>query len=281
MIIKSIGVLSHPKIAETSTVADLIEQALRSWGVSTYRASTWDSASIETIIEKLDLLVVLGGDGSTLRAARLASPHGVMVTSLNMGRLGFMSEMQLSDWKDSLRKMVDGEYWIEERMMLHTEAYRDHELLGSREALNDVVVSRGTLARIVRVRTIVDHSLLTTYACDGLIVSTATGSTAYALAAGGPILPPTLKNMVLVPIAPHLSLDKPIVLSQGSIVDMVIGTDHQAILTNDGQDEMTLHDGDRVTVQASKYVARFLRVKSQQYFYHTLMTRLKPEPCDS
>ena len=280
MIIKSVGVLRHPKIAETSDVAEQVITALREWGVAAHLASTWDTTSIEAIIQKLDLLVVLGGDGSTLRAARVASPHGVMVTSINMGRLGFISEMQPNDWRTSLRRIIDGDYWIEERMMLHTEAYRESEKLGSRDALNDVVISRGTLARIVRVRTVVDHSLLTTYACDGLIVATATGSTAYALAAGGPILPPTLKNIVLVPIAPHLSLDKPIVLSQGSIVEMFVGTDHQAILTNDGQNELTLRNGDRVVVQAGKNVARFCRVQSPSYFYHTLMTRLKPEPCD-
>jgi NAD+ kinase len=280
MTIQSVGVLSHPKIAQTNDVAEQVEGALNEWGLTAYRASTWDTASIEAIISKLDLLVVLGGDGSTLRAARVATPHGVMVTSINMGRLGFLSEMQPSNWRTSLRRMIDGDYWVEERMMLHTEAFRETERLSSREALNDVVISRGTLARIVRVRTVVDHSLLTTYACDGLIVATATGSTAYALAAGGPILPPTLKNIVLVPIAPHLSLDKPIVLSQGSVVEMFVGTDHQAILTNDGQDELTLKNGDRVVVQAGQYVTKFLRVQSPNYFYHTLMSRLKPEPCD-
>jgi NAD+ kinase len=133
---------------------------------------------------------------------------------------------------------------------------------------------------MVRVRTSVDGSLFTTYACDGLIVATATGSTAYALAAGGPILPPGLKNIVLVPIAPHLSLDKPIVLSQGSVVEMIVGTDHQAILTNDGQDELTLRNGDRVLVQSSDCVARFARVQSRNYFYQTMMNRLRSEPCE-
>ncbi len=279
-MVTRVAVLSHPKIEQTNEVARQIATVLTGWGIVVHRVSTWDTAAIEKIIDALDLLVVLGGDGSTLRAARVASPHGVMITSINMGRLGFLSEMSPDTWMSDLRQIIDGQYWVEERMMLHTEAFRDSQQLGSRDALNDVVVSRGTLARIVRVRTVVDGSLLTTYACDGLIVATATGSTAYALAAGGPILPPTLKNIVLVPIAPHLSLDRPIVLSQGSVVEMIVGTDHQAILTNDGQDEMTLKNGDRVVVQASPFVTRYLRVKSPNYFYHTLMTRLKPEPCD-
>jgi NAD+ kinase len=279
-MIKHVGVLSHPKIAETGEVAARVEGYLREWGAQVYRASTWDTPSIEAIIDKLELLVVLGGDGSTLRAARIASAHGVMVTSINMGRLGFLSEMQPDNWQTPLQRMVNGDYWVEERMMLRTEAFREGQSLGIHEALNDVVISRGTLARMVRVRATVDGSLFTTYACDGLIVSTATGSTAYALAAGGPILPPLLKNIVLVPIAPHLSLDKPIVLSQGSVVEMVVNTDHQAILTSDGQNEVTLKSGDQVVVQASPYVARFARVQPRNYFYHTLMSRMKPEPCE-
>lgn len=278
--IRSVGVLSHPKIVETNTLASQVVADLNQWGITTYRASTWDTASILAIIEKLDLLVVLGGDGSTLRAARVAAPHGVMVASVNMGRLGFLSEMQPANYTTVLQGMIAGDYWVEERMMLRTQAYRDARALHMRDALNDVVVSRGTLARMVRVRTSVDGSHFTTYACDGLIVATATGSTAYALAAGGPILPPVLRNMVLVPIAPHLSLDRPIVLSQGSVVEMQVNTDHQAILTNDGQDEQTLQDGDRVVVQACPYTALFARIQPQNYFYRTMMSRLKPEPCE-
>jgi NAD+ kinase len=279
-MIKRVGVLSHPKIVATNEVAAQVDAALREWGVSPYRASTWDTPSIEAIIDKLDLLVVLGGDGSTLRAARVASAHNVPVVSINMGRLGFLAEMQPDTWRERLHRIIEGDYWVEERMMLRAQASRDSESLGTRLALNDVVISRGTLARMVRVRTSVDGSLFTTYACDGLIVATATGSTAYALAAGGPILPPGLKNIVLVPIAPHLSLDKPIVLWQGSVVEMIVGTDHQAILTNDGQDELTLKNGDRVLVQASDCVARFPRVQSRNYFYQTMMNRLRPEPCE-
>lgn len=279
-MISNVGVLRHPKIVETNQVAQQVDDKLREWGVQAHQVSTWDTAAVEAIIDKLDLLVVLGGDGSTLRAARIASGHGVPVTSINMGRLGFLSEMQPDNWEGALQHMVAGEYWVEERMMLRTKAYRDSTSFIARDALNDVVVSRGTLARMVRVRTSVDGSVLTTYTCDGLIVATATGSTAYALAAGGPILPPLLKNIVLVPIAPHLSLDKPMVLSQGSVVEMVVSTDHQAILTNDGQEEMTLRSGDRVVVQASPNVARFARVRPMNYFYQTMMSRLKPGPCE-
>jgi NAD+ kinase len=279
-MIKAVGVLDHPKLPETGPVAAEIADALGEWGVKAFRAKTWDTQALHTFIDKVDLIVVLGGDGSTLRAARVAAPHNVPVTSINMGRLGFLSEMTPANWRESLPRMLKGDFWLEERIMIRTEAYRAAELLGRHDALNDVVIGRGTLARIVRLETRVDSSALTTYACDGLIVSTPTGSTAYALAAGGPILPPTLKNFVLVPIAPHLSLDKPVVLSQGSTVEIIVHTDHQAILTADGQNEIVLKDNDRVSVHASPYTARFARVQPPAYFYRTLMARLKGEDCE-
>ena len=276
-MMKAVGVLDHPKLPETRLVAAEIADALGEWGVQAYRAKTWDTPALRSFIDKVDLIVVLGGDGSTLRAARVAAPHNVPVTSVNMGRLGFLSEMTPNNWRDALLRMLQGEHWLEERIMIRTEAHRNGDNLGRHDALNDVVVGRGTLARIVRLETRVDGSPLTTYACDGLIVATPTGSTAYALAAGGPILPPTLKNFVLVPIAPHLSLDKPVVLSQGSTVEVIVHTDHQAILTADGQNEIVLKDGDRVSVHASPYTARFARVQPPAYFYRTLMARLKGE----
>jgi len=280
-MIRTVGVLDHPKIPATGAVAEEISAALRAWGVDVCRAKTWDTPALEAIMPRVDLIIVLGGDGSTLRAARVAAPHGVPVTSVNMGRLGFLSEMTPATWREALARMVAGDYWLEPRIMIRAEVHHNASPPASaHEALNDIVVSRGTLARLVRTEVFVDGSRLTTYACDGLIVATPTGSTAYALAAGGPILPPTLQNFVLVPIAPHLSLDRPVVLSQGSTVEIIVHTDHQAILTADGQNETMLQHGDRVVVRASAHVAQFARVQPPSYFYRTLMSRLKGEGGD-
>ncbi len=280
-MIRTVGVLDHPKIPATGAVAEEISTALRAWGVDVCRAKTWDTPALEAIMPRVDLIIVLGGDGSTLRAARVAAPHDVPVTSVNMGRLGFLSEMTPATWREALARMVAGDYWLEPRIMIRAEVHHNASPPASaHEALNDIVVSRGTLARLVRTEVFVDGSRLTTYACDGLIVATPTGSTAYALAAGGPILPPTLQNFVLVPIAPHLSLDRPVVLSQGSTVEIIVHTDHQAILTADGQNETMLQHGDRVVVRASAHVAQFARVQPPSYFYRTLMSRLKGEGGD-
>jgi NAD+ kinase len=243
-------------------------------GLAVWIGSTWDEESVRGEISRLDLLVTLGGDGSILRAARMSCGQGVPVLGVNLGRLGFLAELQPGEWAAALPRLLSGEYWVEERMMLHAEYHRGEECR-QYEALNDVVVSRGSLARIVRLETHIDGGYLTTYAADGLIISTATGSTAYAHAVGGPILPPELKNILLIPIAAHLSVNRAIVLAQGAIVKIQIRTDHQAILTVDGQFEYELQDGAWVTVQASPHVSRFIRLQDRPYFYRTLMERLR------
>jgi NAD+ kinase len=271
---KRIGLLHHPKLPATQSLAETMARQSKAHGLAAWIGSTWDQEAVCAEIPNLDLLVTLGGDGSILRAARMACGQGVPVLGVNMGRLGFLAELEPDEWAAALPRLTEGDYWLEERMMLYAEYHRREECRGY-EALNDVVVSRGSLARIVRLETHIDGSYLTTYAADGLIVSTATGSTAYALAVGGPVLPPQLKNILLIPIASHLSMDRAIVLSQGAVVKILVHTDHQAILTVDGQFEYELLDGDWVTVQAGPHLSRFVRMQDQTYFYRTLMDRLR------
>ena len=159
--------------------------------------------------------------------------------------------------------------------MLRVTASRGEEDLDQAEALNDVVVGRGERARVVHLRAEVDGGYLASYTADGLVVATPTGSTAYALAAGGPILPPELRNIVLVPVAPHLSMERPVVLSEGVTVRIVV-VGRPAVLTMDGEVKAELVDGDEVTVGASPHTARFARVQEQTYFYKTLVERLVP-----
>jgi len=271
---KRIGLLHHPKLPATQPLAERMALEAEPYGLSAWIGSTWDENKVVIEIASLDLIVTLGGDGSILRAARMACGHQVPVLGVNMGRLGFLAELEPEQWSKALPRLMAGDYWLEERMMLYAEYHRGQECRGQYEALNDVVISRGSLARIVRLETQIDGSPLTTYAADGLIISTATGSTAYALAAGGPILPPELENFLLIPIAPHLSMNRAIVLGKGDAVQVQVHTDHQAILTVDGQFEYELQDGDWVTVQASPHSSRFVRLQDRTYFYRTLMDRL-------
>jgi len=273
---KQIGILHHPKLPRSQPLAQEMAAWLAGRGLSAWQASSWDEAAVQAEIENLDLVITLGGDGTILRAARMGACCGVPILGLNLGRLGFLAELQPEGWQPQLERLLAGDYWVEGRMMLHAQFLQGGECRRAFEALNDVVVSRGSLARMVRLTAYVDGGYLATYAADGLIVSTATGSTAYALAAGGPILPPELHNILVIPIAPHLSLDRAVVLAEGSTVSVEVSTDHTAMLTIDGQFEVELQDRDTVIVQASPYQARFIRMQEPTYFYRTLMARLRP-----
>ncbi len=275
---RQVAVLYHPKKPESLPLAEQIALALEDHGCTPWVVSGWEEAEIVSRAHQLDLLITLGGDGSMLRAARMGARFKLPIIGVKLGRLGFLAEIQPEAWQAPLAQLLGGAYWLEERMMLdvvvqHNAGSEPHN--HHYEALNDVVVSRGNLARMVRIATSLDEGYITTYAADGVIVATATGCTGYALAAGGPILPPELKNILLVPIAPHLSLDRALVLSQGATVHLQVYTDHQAILTVDGQFEVNLVSEDTVVVTASKSVAHFVRLRNRNYFYRTLMERLK------
>lgn len=274
--IKQVAVLYHPRIEATRPVAEEIQDWLTAQGIDAWAGVTWEEETIRPRLVTVDMIIVLGGDGSTLRAARMAAGHDIPIVGVNMGRLGFLSEMCPSNWQEILPRILAGHYWLEKRMMLRARALRGDQPLGEHLALNDVVVSRGSLARVVWLKTQIDGDPLTTYIADGLILSTATGSTAYALAVGGPILPPDLRNILLIPIAPHLSLSRSIVLPEGAVIRVDVKTDHQAMLTVDGQFEVNLQDGDHIEVLASEHASSFVRTGKHTYFYHTLLDRLGP-----
>jgi NAD+ kinase len=222
---------------------------------------------------EFDLLIMAGGDGSVLRAGHLCAPLGVPILGVNLGRLGFLIQVDRSEWREYFDKLLDGEAWIENRMMLHAEHFRAGDSLGEWNALNEAVVGRGQTLRPVRLTASVDGRHLTSYVADGLIASTATGSTAYALAAGGPILPPELRNILLVPIAPHLSVDRAVVLAEGSMVNIRVKGDN-AVLSVDGQPSIPLMDNDHVDVRAAEVTAQFIRFGDPGYFYRNLTAHM-------
>jgi NAD+ kinase len=190
-------------------------------------------------------------------------------------------EIRANQWRDVMPRLLAGDYWLERRMMLCTELERAGEQIGRWEVLNEVVVGRGQMVRPVHLVTEVDGRYLTTYVADGLIASTPTGSTAYALAAGGPVLPPELRNILLVAVAPHLSIDRAIVLAEGSTVGITVQTDHQASVCMDGQAPVELNDGDRVNVFASDHTVEFIRFQDPGYFYRNLTPHMSQNPSTS
>lgn len=277
-----IGILHHPKKPESVALAKEIGNYLSSVGIrDLWHESAWQEEAVLGHLNNVDLLITLGGDGTLLRAARMGAPHGTPMLGIKMGRLGFLAEILPEAWRDPLDRALEGDYWVEERLMVNARVERptgengEIRVLCQYDALNDVVLSRGDLARVVRISAQLDGGYLTTYTCDGLIVSTATGSTGYALAVGGPILPPELRNILVIPIAPHLSMDRAIVLAEGSEVRLQAFADYHPMLTVDGQVVVKLQYGDQVVIVGSPHVARFIRFEDRSYFHQSLMEKLR------
>ena len=263
-------VVSYPKKPEGFAETDLIVEYLRQKGAPGPQGSIYDEQLRQRVrAGEFDLMIALGGDGTMLRAGHLCAPYQVPILGINMGRLGFLIQVDRDEWREMLDRLFIGEGWIEERLMLQAQHIRGDQTLASWQALNEVVVGRGVALRAVRLDATVDGRPLTTFVCDGLIAATPTGSTAYALAAGGPILPPDLRNILLVPIAPHLSVDRAVVLAEGSSVNITVRSGN-AVVSVDGQAPIDLKEDDRVSVRAAEYGARFVRFGDPGYFYRNL-----------
>jgi len=267
-------VVTYPRVADSHIEADLIVSFLKDKGFNTPSGTLYDEAIRARVMNnEFDVLIAVGGDGTMLRAGHLCAPYGVPILGINLGRLGFLIQVERGEWREMLERLFKGEAWIEYHMMLYVQHMRAGELLNGWHALNEAVVSRGMNLRPVHLSASVDGRLLTSYVCDGLIASTATGSTAYALAAGGPILPPDLRNILLVPIAPHLSVDRAVVLSEGSSVRILVKGEN-TVISVDGQAPMPLAEEDYVDIKAAEYTAQFVRFGDPGYFYRNLNAHL-------
>ncbi len=276
---RCIAVLAYPGIPHGLEEARRIAQALQAYGVEGVSGSFADEGLRKDVQEgRFDLLIVLGGDGTMLRAGHLAAPQGVPILGINMGRFGFLMEVHRDAWPTALERLMQGDFWLEQRMTLDVRLHRGKDVLASWLVVNEVVVCRGAQVRPVRLTAYVDDILLTTYVADGLIVATPTGSTAYALAAGGPILPPESRNILLVPVAPHLSVDRAMVLPESATITILPHVDHETVVSADGQSPLRLQDGDRVVVQTSPHAVRFVRFQDRDYFYRVLTRYLQAHP---
>jgi NAD+ kinase len=272
---KKIGILYHPKVAATRRKAGELETFLKSRGVSAWVCSAWDREKAGTRLDGTDLLLTVGGDGTILRAVQIAVTGTVPITGINLGKLGFMTEFDTDEALKELPALLDGKGWIDERTMLEAEIVSPGLEPCVFHALNDVVMARGEVARLVRVGVTIDGQSLTTYKTDAVIVATATGSTGYALAARGPVLYPASCDFLLVPVAPHLSPSYPLVLSAASEVTLRLSSYHPAALSIDGHINLTLSDGASVTVRRSPHVTRFLRIRPPESFYDSLEAKLR------
>lgn len=274
---KRVGIIFHPLNEAAGNLAKEIEQSLSTRGVSAWLCSAWEGDAAKAQVDGTDLMLSIGGDGTILRAAQAVLPRAVPITGINLGNLGFMTELTVDEAREKLTALLAGEGWLDERSLLEAELPAAGESAASQTfyALNDMVIAHGEVARVIRVEASVDGQLLTTYKADGVIVSTATGSTGYSLAAGGPILHPQAKEMLLLPIVPHLSASYKLVLPSTSTIELRVSTLHSAALTVDGHIVTPLSDGTVVTIKRSLNTVRFLRIHSDTSFFGSLEKRLK------
>lgn len=269
---KRVGVLFQPMIESARDLAGRLEAVLCDLGNSVWVCSAWDADKSAQLADGTELMICLGGDGTVLRAARIACPRGIPVLGVNLGRVGFMTELSADEALSRVPDFVRGEGHVEERTTLQAEVVSAGS--PALHALNDVVVARGERCRLISVKVRVDGEPVATHRCDAVIVATATGSTGYSLAVGGPVLHPLSRDMLLQPVAPHLSPDIPLVLPPDSIIELEIGTKHHATLSVDGQIEVPLNDGEVVKVRRSPQVVKMLRAEHSSSFYGTLMKKL-------
>lgn len=274
---KKIGIIYHPLNPAAGKLADDLAARLATRQLSVWKCSAWEGDEARQRVDGSELVITVGGDGTILRAVQAIIPRSVPITGINLGNLGFMTELAADETGDRLDELLDGGGWSDERALLQAEVTQAGEKTPSASfhALNDVVIAHGDVARVIRVDVSIDDEPLTTYKADGIIVSTATGSTGYALAAGGPILHPQAKELVLLPIVPHLSASYKLVLSPTSTVKLEVGTNYTATLTVDGYVSHPITSGTTVTVRRSARTIRFLRVHETDSFYATLERRLK------
>lgn len=265
---KRIGILYHPQREKARDLAERLKEFLFSRGVSSWQCSAWDEDKAKSQVAGTDLILSIGGDGTILHAARIVTPLSVAILGINLGRLGFITEIDGDDALSDLPDLLEGKGWVEERAML--EAQIEDKTF---HALNDVVL-RALAVRLVNIEVQIDGTVLTTYRADGVIVATATGSTSYSLASGGPILHPQSKEIVLQPISCHLGLSHTLVLPSQSIVDLKVAPGEGVLLSIDGQIELPLSDAQNVRVKLSRHVARLLRVHEPTYFYSSLWQKL-------
>jgi len=276
---KKIAIMGHPDIPEALKVAKNVRQFLEVQGVEAHAGSLYDEGFRKSIQKnEFDLLIALGGDGTMLRAGHLCAPVDVPLLGINVGHFGFLVELNRKEWRNILPRLLTGDFRYEERMMLKAHCVRDGEEETISDVINDVVVARGQYVRPIEVDAFLDGSFITGYVADGLIAATPTGSTAYALAAGGPILPPEIRNILLMPVAPHLSIDRAVVLSEGASVFIRVKTKHEAVVSVDGKEPVHLSSGDGVRIIAHEKSLRMVRFEDPGYFYRHLTMHMEQNP---
>jgi len=272
---QSVGIIYKHNYEPAKTEAKTLEQWFMKRGIKAFseemdaaEAVNGDFRESSVIPESVDWVVVLGGDGTLLGAARRMGRHGAPILGVNLGGLGFLTGTPLNRLYSVIELMIEGGLEVESRIMLETVVQRKEDEMIRFEVLNDVVVNKSTLARIIDLDVTIDEEFLTTFRADGLIISTPTGSTAYNLSAGGPILYPTMETLILTPICPFTLTNRPIIVPDTAVIGIEMGKESEGtvVLTFDGQVGFDLCHGDKVKIRKSSGKIKLFRPPEHSYF---------------
>jgi NAD+ kinase len=277
---KRIGFAYNPTIEATVELAARAAGWCRVRGIDQWQSQSSDYDTMLRELPSTDALVVLGGDGTFLRAARAVAEVDVPLLGLNLGKVGFLSKAEATDLEPVLERIAAGEYTIDERMAIEGRILRGAGLGESERhiALNDIVVARGSLARVCRLDVSIDGTHLATFIADGLVVASPTGSTGYSFSAGGPILDPVSRNLVVTPIAAYLSAIRSVVVSPLQVVRCRVVDAHEALVSIDGREDMPIAVGDVVEVRARENPIRLIEPKGAQPFWDLLRHKVELLP---
>lgn len=267
---KKIGIFLHPRWEAAQELGHDLQRRLQDRVEEVWCISAWDDEAAQGKIAGTELLICAGGDGTMLWAARAIIPYPVPILGINMGRLGFLAELGPQEAMAKLSQILEGAGRIEERTMLQAQTSGGQEYHG----LNDVVVARSSAGRPVYIDVAVDGHHLGLYRADAVIVATATGSTAYSLSAGGPILCPEAGELVITAVAAHLTGMRSVVVPPSATIALKVSTDHKAVLSIDGQVDQPLESGALVSVRRSPHVTRLLRFSEPAHYFAMLGERL-------
>lgn len=279
--IKTVGIISKPKIRGANEIVRGLLRWLDEHGVS-YRcdAQTADYVGLSKSYARADvpdgtqLVIVLGGDGTLLSAARAIGGHDVPLFAVNLGALGFLTAITLDELYPELERAFRGEHRIGRRRMLDCDLIRENETIASYSALNDVVVTKSQIARMIDLETHVDNHFVAAYKADGLIIATPTGSTAYSLSAGGPIVFPTVGCICITPICPHMLTNRPVIVADTSEIRILSKSEDGTYLTIDGQVGEPISKGDRIICKSSSKTINLIR-PPRMLFFDVLRQKLK------
>jgi len=281
MIVKRIGILGNPRKPGLELALEkFLPMAERNgvrWSISKELEDKCDRPREEFLEDAelagwADIIVAFGGDGTILKAARIAGPRGIPVLGVNLGKLGFLAEIGLEELDDGLGKLLCGDFEVEERIAL--EAWINEGDDDRVAGLNDIVIGRVGFSRTIEVEIVISGELVSLYTADGLIISTPTGSTAYSLSAGGPILYPTMDALIITPICPLVLSICPMVVPGDRLLAVTVRSDHEGlVLTADGQVERKLRSGDRIFIRRADYLVKLINLRGKS-FYEVLRTKL-------